>query len=313
MGKRELLLVLGFAVVGTLVYQLTARPSAESSSHFSVNAVVDHLRRAVRGNQANAEVVTTDDHALSAATTESGSRSPRQQRVPDDHRRGSHGRRVGAQGVVERLRRGGGAAAGEGHAPQAERGRRADDVHPRPIPREARQRANVTLPRPGAMRIGIVRYGGTADHHRDQGGRESSSRAARRRSATSPAGSPRLAPRRRADARRPRRAQAHRQRHRRQAVAGSRRRDDPGPGRRDRRQRTRKARSTSRATTPTSPSRQPERSKAPIHVTATNGSVRIRGARTDTRVDARNAEVDPRASRSRRRSRSTARAASRSR
>src|SRR4051794_30478875 len=70
MGKRELLLILGFAVVGTLVYQFTARPSAESSSHFSVNAVVDHLRQAVRGNQANAEVVTTETHALSAATTE---------------------------------------------------------------------------------------------------------------------------------------------------------------------------------------------------------------------------------------------------
>jgi hypothetical protein len=31
--------------------------------------------------------------------------------------------------------------------------------------------------------------------------------------------------------------------------------------------------------------------KLPIHVTATNGSVKINGARTDTRVDARNAEV----------------------
>ena len=31
--------------------------------------------------------------------------------------------------------------------------------------------------------------------------------------------------------------------------------------------------------------------KSPIHVTATNGSVKINGARTDTRIDARNAEV----------------------
>ena len=65
MGKRELLLILGFAVMGTLVYQLTARPSAESGSHFSVGAVVDHVRRVVRGNQANAEVVTTTNHAVS--------------------------------------------------------------------------------------------------------------------------------------------------------------------------------------------------------------------------------------------------------
>ena len=47
MGKRELLLVLGFAVVGTVIYQLTARPAAEGARHFSLSAIVDHVRRVI--------------------------------------------------------------------------------------------------------------------------------------------------------------------------------------------------------------------------------------------------------------------------
>jgi hypothetical protein len=70
MGKRELILVLGFVLAGALVYHLTAPASVPGDREFSVGEVLDVARRHVRGNRANAEVVTTEAYPLSTETNE---------------------------------------------------------------------------------------------------------------------------------------------------------------------------------------------------------------------------------------------------
>jgi hypothetical protein len=64
MGKRELLLIAGFALLGLAVYQLTAPPPAPSEAGFSLARIVDQVRREVRGNQASAEATTTASHPV---------------------------------------------------------------------------------------------------------------------------------------------------------------------------------------------------------------------------------------------------------
>ena len=54
MGKRELLLVAAFFVVGAAVYQFTAPPRDPNRPRWSVGGVVESIRREVRGNQAQA-------------------------------------------------------------------------------------------------------------------------------------------------------------------------------------------------------------------------------------------------------------------
>jgi hypothetical protein len=63
MGKRELLLIAGFVVLGLAVYQLTAPPPAPGETGFSIARIVDQVRR-VRGNQASAEATTTASHPV---------------------------------------------------------------------------------------------------------------------------------------------------------------------------------------------------------------------------------------------------------
>jgi hypothetical protein len=55
MGKRELILIAVFAVVGMAVYQFTAPPPAPGERGFSLSRIVDNMRREVRGNRASAE------------------------------------------------------------------------------------------------------------------------------------------------------------------------------------------------------------------------------------------------------------------
>jgi Putative adhesin len=55
MGKRELLLVIVFAAVGFIVYQVTA-PASSNESGFSISRLIEHARRGVQGNRASAVV-----------------------------------------------------------------------------------------------------------------------------------------------------------------------------------------------------------------------------------------------------------------
>ena len=59
MGKRELLLICGFAVVGALVYYATAPEAAPGQGGFSIGRLMEEVRREVRGNRSSAEVSTT--------------------------------------------------------------------------------------------------------------------------------------------------------------------------------------------------------------------------------------------------------------
>ena len=59
MGKRELLLICGFAVVGALVYYATAPAAAPGQHGFSIGRVIEEMRREIRGNRSSAEVSTT--------------------------------------------------------------------------------------------------------------------------------------------------------------------------------------------------------------------------------------------------------------
>lgn len=56
MGKRELLIVVGFFVVGAVVFRLVAPPAPESSSSFSLSNLFDEARREMRGNPGRATV-----------------------------------------------------------------------------------------------------------------------------------------------------------------------------------------------------------------------------------------------------------------
>lgn len=70
MGKRELLLVVAFAIVGLVVYQVTAPAPPAGSREVTVGGVIEKMRRSVRGNRASAEVTTTQTQAIDAAVTD---------------------------------------------------------------------------------------------------------------------------------------------------------------------------------------------------------------------------------------------------
>ena len=70
MGKRELLLVGAFVIVGVLMYQLTAAPPPPGSNRVSARGVLDHIRRELRGNRSNAEATSTTTHPVTAAAGE---------------------------------------------------------------------------------------------------------------------------------------------------------------------------------------------------------------------------------------------------
>lgn len=64
MGKRELLLVLGFALAGVIVYHAAAPPPAPGERSFSFSGIIEHFHRAMRGSRASAEVTSTTHHAV---------------------------------------------------------------------------------------------------------------------------------------------------------------------------------------------------------------------------------------------------------
>jgi len=70
MGKRELLLIAAFVVVGAIVYQFTAPPPAEGERSFQPGQVFEHIRRAIAGNRASAEVVNRSNHPVEPGISE---------------------------------------------------------------------------------------------------------------------------------------------------------------------------------------------------------------------------------------------------
>lgn len=70
MGKRELLLVAAFAIVGLLVYQVTAPPPAPGERSFSIHQLINNIRREVGGNRSNAEMSTPSTHPVPPQVTE---------------------------------------------------------------------------------------------------------------------------------------------------------------------------------------------------------------------------------------------------
>ena len=70
MGKRELLLILGFVVLGAIVYQITAPPPRPGEGGMSVGRILADARRAVHGNRGRAEVTHTSTRPVGSSTTE---------------------------------------------------------------------------------------------------------------------------------------------------------------------------------------------------------------------------------------------------
>jgi len=70
MGKRELLLIVAFAIVGAIVYQVTAPPPAPGERSFSPGRIIDNIRKEVRGNRSAAESVNTSTHPVESTVTE---------------------------------------------------------------------------------------------------------------------------------------------------------------------------------------------------------------------------------------------------
>jgi hypothetical protein len=60
MGKRELLLVVAFMTVGAVVYQATAPPAAPGTRDFSLSRLIETARREIRGNRARVETVRAE-------------------------------------------------------------------------------------------------------------------------------------------------------------------------------------------------------------------------------------------------------------
>ena len=126
MGKRELLLVLGFAVVGTIVYQFTARPAAEGEPPL---LAVDRHRPLPAGSPRESGDRRNDNpRRLPRLRRDVGAACllrQGQRRDPDHHGGGSRGRVVGAPRLVEWLRRRGGGALRAGDRAEEHRSRRA--------------------------------------------------------------------------------------------------------------------------------------------------------------------------------------------
>ncbi len=65
MGKRELLLAAAFIIFGVVVYQVTAPAADPSRPGWSVAGIIEHMRREVRGNRAQA--TTTNQSVIPVA------------------------------------------------------------------------------------------------------------------------------------------------------------------------------------------------------------------------------------------------------
>ena len=70
MGKRELLLIIGFIIIGAVVYQATAPAPGPNEKGFSLSRFVDMARREIRGNRASAVVTKSSTIPIDRDVTE---------------------------------------------------------------------------------------------------------------------------------------------------------------------------------------------------------------------------------------------------
>jgi len=70
MGKRELVLIALFAIIGVVLYQLTAPPSPPGSQGFSLGRIVQGFRRGVAGNRASVRLDKSRIEAVDPAVEE---------------------------------------------------------------------------------------------------------------------------------------------------------------------------------------------------------------------------------------------------
>ena len=70
MGKRELLLIICFVIVGAVVYQATAPPADPNEKGFSLSRFLEMARREVRGNRASAVVTRSSTIPIDREVTE---------------------------------------------------------------------------------------------------------------------------------------------------------------------------------------------------------------------------------------------------
>ena len=70
MGKRELLIILAFVVVGALAYQLTAPAPKEGERSFSLSRIFSNIRNEVRSHSASATVPMSGTVTLRPGVTE---------------------------------------------------------------------------------------------------------------------------------------------------------------------------------------------------------------------------------------------------
>jgi Toastrack DUF4097 len=157
MGKRELLLIIGFVIAGTLVYQATAPPATPGERSFSLSTIFDHIRREVRGNRSNAEVNTPTTYPLKAGTTEVRVAINSESLTITGEDRSD---------IVSELR-----VRSNGYDDdEAQRLAKAVRLDVTEVggsiaftiwyPREGRQRANIVLKVPSRLRVQVARYGG---------------------------------------------------------------------------------------------------------------------------------------------------------
>jgi len=70
MGKRELLIAVTVVVIGFGVYKFTAPPGDPSRSGFSLSAIVNEIRREIRGQRVTADATFTAAQAVPETVTE---------------------------------------------------------------------------------------------------------------------------------------------------------------------------------------------------------------------------------------------------
>jgi hypothetical protein len=157
MGKRELLLIVGFVVAGVIVYQATAPPPSPGEQGFSLSRIVETMRRHVRGNRATAEVTTPATHAVAPGTTELRvSLAAESLTITGEDRTDIASElRVRSNGYddeeAQRL-------AKETLLRVSEAGSNVSVDLKYPVP--GRQRANLVLKVPSRLRVQVARYGG---------------------------------------------------------------------------------------------------------------------------------------------------------
>src|SRR5262245_23494077 len=70
MGKRELLIIAAFGVMGIVAYQISAAPQAEGRRRFSLATLMDRFREETSGRRASVTVTTEGSIPLNANVAE---------------------------------------------------------------------------------------------------------------------------------------------------------------------------------------------------------------------------------------------------